>query len=271
MKLLFIGDVVAESGCKAIEQYVPKLRKELKLNCVIANAENAAFHGMTKDIVDRFYNAGVDGITSGNHMWDNKNSLDFLEDKRIVRPMNLIKERPGKGVTIIEVKGKKVMLINALGKLFMKDPVTDPFEDIMKVVEENLLKEKTDVILVDFHTETTAEKTTMGAWLDGKVSLVVGTHTHIPTADHQILPNGTAYQTDVGMTCDYDSSMGIRKDIGIEIFTEGRCHRTNISPAEGEATLCGIVVTISDETGLAEAVEPIRIGGRLSQTHELAT
>jgi len=272
MRLLFVGDVVAESGCKAITRYIPQLKKQLELDCVIVNAENAAFHGMTQEIVQSFYDAGVDGITSGNHMWDHTEIYDFIdEDPCLIRPMNLIQERPGKGWTIIDVKGQKVLLINALGKLFMKDPITCPFADIMNVVEAHPLKQKVDAILVDFHTETTAEKNALGAWLDGKVSVVVGTHTHMPTADHQILPNGTAYQTDAGMTCDYNSVIGMDREIGLEVFLGKRSHKEGILPATGEATLCGLLVNISDDTGLAESVEPVRVGGRLAQTHPISS
>ena len=270
MRLLFIGDVVAESGCKALSHYAPLLRKKLNIDCVIANAENAAFHGMTQEIIDAFYAAGVDGITSGNHMWDNQGIYAFIDtDPRVIRPLNLIQKRPGKGFTVIDVKGKKILLINALGSLLMTDEVTSPFEDIMRVVDDYPLAEAVDAILVDFHTETTSEKNAMGTWLDGKVSVIVGTHTHMPTADHQILPNGTAYQTDTGMTCDYDSNIGVKKHLMLERFLGKREKEQDFVPADSEATLCGLLVDIDDTTGLATHVEPVRVGGRLSQTHVL--
>lgn len=270
MKILFIGDVVGATGCRAVVDYVPKLRELFSLDFVIANAENAAFHGITKAIVDSFYAAGVDGITSGNHMWDQREIYDFIDqDPRLVRPINLKQARPGNGYTIINVNGYRLLLVNALGSVHMKDPVTSPFEDVMRVVEKYPLKKEIDAILVDFHAEITAEKNAMGTCLDGKVSIVVGTHTHMPTADHQILPLGTAYQTDAGMTCDYDSIIGINKNIALEGFLGKRERGHGYICADGDATLCGLIVDVDNQTGLARAIEPVRVGGRLSQTHAL--
>jgi metallophosphoesterase (TIGR00282 family) len=268
MRVLFIGDVVGETGCKAVSRYLPKIKKELSVDVAILNGENAAFHGMSQAIVDQFFKDGIDGITSGNHMWDCQEIYDFIEtEERMIRPMNWVEKKPGRGSMVLEKNGKRILVVNCLGRLFMGDEVHNPFKAVDNAIKDYTLGKNIDGIILDFHTETSAEKQAMGAYLDGRISLVVGTHTHVPTADDQVLPNGTAYITDIGMTCDYDSNIGVRKDLMMESFLGIREKDVNFTCADGEPTFCAVLVDIDTNTGLAQSIEPVRIGGRLRNTH----
>lgn len=270
MRILFIGDVVGKTGCEAVSRYLPTLKKKFSIDFALLNGENAAFHGMSQKIVDQFFNDGIDGITSGNHMWDCQEIYDFIDtEKRMIRPMNWVEEKPGQGSMILEKDGKKLLVVNCLGRLFMGDEVHDPFKSVDNAIQDYKMGEDVNGILLDFHTETTAEKQAMGAYMDGRVSMVFGTHTHVPTADYQILTKGTAYMTDVGMTCDYNSNIGVEKDLMMESFLGIREKDVNFTCANGEPTLCAVMVDVNPDTGLAETIEPVRIGGRLHQTHQI--
>lgn len=270
MRILFIGDVVGRTGCRAISDYLPKLKKTLRVDLALLNGENAAFHGMTRPIVDAFFEAGIDGITSGNHMWDHEEIYDFIgKEPRMIRPMNWVEDKPGQGTMILEKDGARILVVNCLGKLFMGDEVHDPFKSVEQAIQCYTLGKDVNAILLDFHTETTAEKQAMGTFLDGRVSLVVGTHTHVPTADYQVLPGGTAYITDIGMTCDYDSNIGVRKDLMMESFLGVRQKDKEFTCAEGAPTLCAVLADIDTQTGLARSIEAVRVGGRLDNTHVL--
>lgn len=265
MRLLFIGDVVGRSGRSAVSEHLPGLVRDWKLDLVVVNGENAAGgFGITEAICRDLIDAGADAVTLGNHAWDQREALVFIDrEPRLVRPVNFPKGTPGRGAAMVEAKnGARVLVVNVMGRIFM-DPLDDPFAAIERELDACALGHAADAILIDMHAETSSEKTAMGHFCDGRVSLVVGTHTHIPTADYQILPNGTAYQTDAGMTGDYDSVIGMAKDEPLRRFTR-RISSGRFEPAEGIATLCGLAVETDDKTGLATRVAPVRIGGRLS-------
>jgi metallophosphoesterase (TIGR00282 family) len=266
MRILFCGDLVGRSGRDVVVEKLPSLRRDLDLDLVVANGENAAGgFGITQKICDELYKAGVDCITTGNHVWDQKETLSFIgSDPRLLRPTNFPAGTPGKGSGIYQTaRGKKVLVANIMARLFM-DPLDDPFQAAEQLLRAHKLGGNVDAILIDFHGEATSEKMAMGHYLDGKVSLVVGTHTHVPTADHMVLPGGTAYQTDAGMCGDYDSVIGMEKATPIARFTR-KLPTERLAAATGPGTLCGIYVETDDVTGLAKRVEPVRVGGRLSQ------
>jgi metallophosphoesterase (TIGR00282 family) len=266
MRLLFCGDLVGRSGRDVVIGKLPGLRRDLALDLVVANGENAAGgFGITQKICDELYAAGVDCITTGNHVWDQKETVGFIgSDPRLLRPVNFPAGTPGKGSGVYQTaRGKKVMVANIMARLFM-DPLDDPFQAADQLLKAHKLGGNADAIIIDFHGEATSEKMAMGHFLDGRVSLVVGTHTHVPTADHAILPGGTAYQTDAGMCGDYDSVIGMEKATPIARFTK-KLPTERLSAAMGPGTLCGIYVETDDATGLAARVEAVRIGGRLSQ------
>jgi metallophosphoesterase (TIGR00282 family) len=264
LRILFIGDVVGRSGRDAIVEHLPKAIADWKIDLAIVNGENAAGgFGITEAIYNDFIDAGADAVTLGNHSWNQKEALVFIERApRLVRPINYMPGTPGRGAALIETRnGQRALVINALGRLFM-EPVDDPFAMIDREIEACPLRQAADAIVVDFHCEATSEKQGAGHFCDGRVSLVVGTHTHIPTSDHQILPNGTAYMTDAGMTGDYDSIIGMQKAEPLRRFTTG-IPSGRFEPATGVATMSGIAVETDDATGLAIRVAPVRIGGRL--------
>ena len=266
MRILFIGDVVGRSGRTIVNQRLPGLVSEWKLDLVVLNGENSAGgFGITETIFNEFIDAGVDVVTLGNHSWDQREALVFIERApRMIRPLNYPKGTPGRGAAMIEAKnGARVLVVNAMGRIFM-DPLDDPFTAIDRELEVCRLKRDADAILVDFHGEVTSEKQAMGHFLDGRVSVVVGTHTHVPTADHQILPGGTAYQSDAGMTGDYDSVIGMVKDEPISRFLR-RIAASKFEAAVGPATLCGLAIETDDGTGLAKQVAAVRIGARLEE------
>jgi 2',3'-cyclic-nucleotide 2'-phosphodiesterase len=265
MRLLFIGDVVGRAGRAIVLAELPKLRVAWNLDCVVVNGENAAGgFGITEAICSDFLAAGADCVTLGNHAFDQREALDFINHQpRLIRPLNYPRGTPGSGVNLIETKkGARVLVTNLLGRIFM-DAMDDPFVAIEQELAACPLGEGCDVAIVDFHGEASSEKQAFAHFLDGRVTLVVGTHTHVPTADHQILPQGTAYMTDAGMTGDYDSIIGMEKEEPIRRFIR-KVPGNRLEPAAGAATLCGLAVE-TDAKGLATKIAPVRLGGRLSQ------
>jgi len=267
MRLLFIGDIVGRAGRAVLLEQLPALRMRYALDFVIVNGENAAGgFGITEAICDEFLNAGADCITLGNHAFDQKEALVFIERQpRLLRPANYPAGTPGRGANLIEnAKGRRILVMNVMGRIFM-DAMDDPFATVERELGACPLGMGCDAFVIDMHAETTSEKMAMAHFVDGRVSLVVGTHTHVPTADHQVLPGGTAYQSDAGMTGDFDSVIGMDKEEPLRRFTR-KIPGGRFEPAEGQATLCGLAVEIDDKTGLALKVAPVRIGGRLSPT-----
>src|SRR5215469_9231291 len=263
MKILLCGDVVGRAGRAAVTEHVPALRRMLGLDFVVVNGENAAAgFGITDKICAELYAAGVDAITTGNHVWDRREIIPYIPgDPRLLRPANFPRGTPGRGSHVYQLAdGRRVFLANLMARLFM-DALDDPFAEVEALLAEQRLGE-VDAIIVDFHGEATSEKMAMGQLLDGRVSLVVGTHSHVPTADAQILPRGTAYQTDAGMCGDYDSVIGMQKAAAVARFVT-KMPGERLQVAEGPATLCGVVVETDDATGLARRIAPVRMGGRL--------
>lgn len=266
MRILFIGDVVGKTGRTIILDRLPGMIRDWKLDLVVINGENAAGgFGITESIYNDLVDAGADAVTLGNHAWNQKEALVFIERApRLIRPLNFPRHTPGRGAAMIDAKnGARALVMNAMGRVFM-EPLNDPFSAVGKEIDACPLVEAVDAIVVDFHGEASSEKQGMGFFCDGRVSLVVGTHTHVPTADHQILPGGTAYMTDAGMTGDYDSVIGMQKEEPVRRFTTG-IPSGRFEPAFGPATLSGVAVETDDKTGLAVKVGPVRLGGRLSQ------
>ena len=267
MRILFIGDIVGRSGRAIVTSRLPGLIADWKLDLVIINAENAAGgFGITESIYQEFVDAGADAITLGNHAWDQREALVFIERApRLVRPANFPTGTPGRGAALIDTKnGKRALVINAIGRIFMT-PFDDPFAVINRELDACPLRGAADAIVLDFHCEATSEKQGIGFFCDGRASLVVGTHTHVPTADHQILRGGTAYMTDAGMTGDYDSIIGMQKEEPLRRFTLG-IPSARFEPAMGAATLSAVAVETDDATGLALRIAPVRVGGRLEPT-----
>ena len=264
MRILFVGDVVGRSGRTAVAEHLPEMIRNWSLDLVVVNGENAAGgFGITEAIYQEFVDAGADAVTLGNHSWDQREALVFIERApRLVRPANFPPGTPGRGAALIDTKsGKRALVINAIGRVFMT-PFDDPFAILARELAACPLREAADAVVVDFHGEASSEKQAVGFFCDGRASLVVGTHTHVPTADHQILPAGTAYMTDAGMTGDYDSIIGMQKDEPMRRFTSG-IPAARFEPALGPATLSGVAVETDDATGLAVKVAPVRVGGRL--------
>lgn len=265
MKLLFCGDIVGRPGRDAVVERLPRLRAELDLDFALANGENAAGgFGITEKICNELFEAGVNAITGGNHSWDQREALSVIErEPRLLRPQNYPPGTPGRGAAVFNARaGRKVMILNVMGRLYM-DPLDDPFACVDRELAKQRLGGTVDAIVLDFHGEATSEKMAMGHYVDGRVSLCVGTHTHVPTADSMILPGGTAYQTDAGMCGDYDSVIGMDKAVPIQRFTR-KLPTDRLSAATGEGTLCAVFVETDDKTGLARRIAPIRIGGKLS-------
>ena len=265
MRLLICGDVVGRSGRSVVDVELPGLRRDLDLDFVVVNGENAAGgFGITPKICDRLFEAGADVITTGNHVFDQREIIPhFDREKRLLRPDNYPAATPGRGWGVYpDRRGRKVLVLHAMGRLFM-DPLDDPFAFAARRLAEDGLMRTVSAIVVDFHGEATSEKMAFGHFLDGRVSVVIGTHTHVPTADAQILPGGTAYQTDIGMCGDYDSVIGMKKGISVERFVR-KMPTARLEAADGAATLCAAFVETDDATGLAVRIEPVRIGGRLS-------
>ena len=265
MKILFLGDVVGIAGCSKLTNNLLSEIKSKKIDFVIVNGENAdnTGVGLTKQICEDFFRCGVNVITTGNHVWDQKEIMSFIDkEKRLLRPRNLFEPAPGKGFEIYETpKNIKVGVLNLMGNVFMKK-CDDVFEDSKRFIEKYSLKNDYDFLIVDFHGEITSEKNAIGHFFDGKATLVVGTHTHIPTNDARILKNGTAYQTDAGMCGDYDSVIGMNKENSLNRFMK----KDSIKhfPAKGDATLSGVIVDCNIETGLANKIDSYIFGGQLN-------
>jgi len=268
MKILFLGDVVGISGRSMILKNLLSVIKNKKIDFVVVNGENAADSGvgLTEEICKDFFNCGVDVVTTGNHVWDQKETISHIEkENRLLRPINLFEPSPGKGFEIFKAKNEiKVGVLNLMGNVFMKKS-EDVFEAAEKFVQKYKLKKHYDLLIVDFHGEITSEKVAMGHFFDGKATLVIGTHTHIPTNDARVLKGGTAYQTDAGMCGDYDSVIGMNKENSINRFLKKKSIKH--FPAIGETSLSGVIVDCDIETGLAKNIENFIYGGELKNSH----
>ena len=266
MRFLFLGDVVGRPGRIAVQERLPGLRERWKLDCVVINGENSAGgFGITEAICDEFLAAGADAVTLGNHSWDQREALVFIERQpALVRPANYPPGTPGRGATVIEARnGARVLVVNVMGRLFM-DPLDDPFAAVERELAACPLREVADAVIIDIHAEATSEKQAMAYFVDGRASLVVGTHTHAPTADTRVLPGGTAYQSDAGMCGDYDSVLGMHREEPVRRFLQ-KVPGARLEPATGPGTLSGVAVDIDDATGLARAVWAVRLGPHLSE------
>lgn len=266
MRLLFLGDVVGRSGRDAVSERLPGLIQTYGFDFVVVNGENASHgRGLTEGHFDDLKSAGADVVTLGDHAFDQRDTLSYIaRESTLTRPINMAPGTPGRGAALVEGRnGHRVLVVNALGRVFM-GPVDDPFRAVEAAVAACPLGEQADAIVVDFHTEATSEIQGMGFFLDGKVSLVVGTHTHIPTADHRILKGGTALMADAGMCGDFDSIIGVEADEPLNRFLTG-IPQGRFTPAEGEATLCGVAIETDAKTGLVTSLSPVRIGGALHQ------
>ncbi len=267
MNILILGDVVGPAGVKAVKEKLPKIIKDKKIDFVIINGENAADtgRGITKKIFEDFLKVGADVITTGNHVWDHRDAEEIAsKNLKFLRPINLPKDSPGNGQGIFEKNGKKFIVLNLMGNVFMRK-CDDVFKEAEKFIEKfKLGKGKADFIIVDMHGEITSEKMAMGHLFDGKATMVVGTHTHVPTSDYRIMEKGTAYQTDLGMCGDYNSVIGMNKDNSLKKFLKNSSAKNHF-PALGEATISGLLVNADDETGLAKEAQPIILGGSLQE------
>jgi metallophosphoesterase (TIGR00282 family) len=266
MRLLFLGDVMGRAGRDAVSDRLPGLIERFGFDFVVVNGENASHgRGLTEGHYADIRAAGADAVTLGDHAFDQRDTLIYIErEPALLRPINLPPGTPGRGANLIEGRnGRRVLVVNAQGRVFM-DPVDDPFRAVEAAIAAAPLGEQADAVIVDFHTEATSEIQAMGHFLDGRASLVVGTHTHIPTADHRILRGGTALMADAGMCGDFDSIIGVEVDEPLNRFLTGIA-QSRFTPAEGEATVCGVAVLTDDATGLAVAVSPLRVGGSLTQ------
>jgi len=264
VRILFIGDIVGRSGRAVVADRLPGLIRDWKLDLVVANGENAAGgFGITETIYNEFIDLGVDAVTLGNHCWDQREALVFItRAPRLVRPLNYPAGTPGRGAALVDAKnGARVLVINAMGRIFM-DPLDDPFTAIDRELNACPLREACDAAIVDIHAEATSEKQAMGHFCDGRATLVVGTHTHAPTADLRVLAGGTAYVSDVGMTGDYDSVIGMTKEEPLNRFLR-RVPSSRFEPAVGPGTLCGVAVETDDDSGRAQRTAAVRIGGVL--------
>ena len=266
MNLLFLGDIVGKPGRDVVHAELPRLKQSLKLDFVIANGENAAGgFGLTRAIAEEFFAIGIDVISTGNHWADQKEILTYIDSEdRILRPANYPKGTPGHGANLYQTPQGSVLVINVMGRVFM-DALDDPFAAVERELSACGLGVGADAIVVDIHAEATSEKMAMGHFCDGRASAVIGTHSHVPTADAQILPLGTGYQTDAGATADYDSVIGMDKFEPLQRFTK-KIPGGRMTPATGPATLCAVFIETAPRTGLAVRCEPVRIGGRLKSS-----
>jgi len=265
MRILFLGDIVGRAGRDAVAAALPRLRQSLKLDLVVVNAENASHgFGLAPAMADALFAAGADVLTLGNHAWDRKELVGYIErEPRLLRPLNFAPGTPGQGSVLVDLpNGKRALVLQAMGRLFM-EPSDDPFRATAELLGKHRLGTTVDAVIADIHAEATSEKMAYAHSFDGRISLVVGTHTHVPTADTQILPGGTAYQTDAGMCGDYNSVIGMDKGAAAAKFWR-RIPGERLAPADGEATLCGVFVETDARTGLAVNVAPLREGGRLA-------
>jgi metallophosphoesterase (TIGR00282 family) len=266
MRIFFVGDIVGRSGRAIVLDRLPGLIKDWKLDLVVINGENAAGgFGITETIYNELIEVGADAVTLGNHAWDQREALVFIERApRLIRPANFPAGTPGRGAAMIETKnGQRALVINAMGRIFM-DALDDPFAVAERELTACALGRGADAIVLDMHCEATSEKQAMGYFCDGRASLVVGTHTHSPTADHRILPAGTAFVSDVGMTGDFESVIGMMKAEPLNRFLR-KIPGAKFEPALGPATLCAIAVETDDKTGLATRVGGVRLGGVLEE------
>jgi metallophosphoesterase (TIGR00282 family) len=261
MRLLFLGDIVGRSGRKAVSALLPGLIQKHRLDFVVANGENAAGgFGITETTFNEIVAAGVDCVTNGNHVWDQREALSFADrQERFLRPVNYPPGTPGRGANVYTARsGARVLVVNLMGAVFMPS-LDDPFQAATREISACAIGSGCDAAVVDFHAEASSEKQTMGYFLDGKASLVIGTHTHVPTADARILPGGTAFMTDVGMCGDYDSVIGMEKDEPLRRATT-KIPSTRFGAATGPGAISGLAVEIDDLTGLARRVAPLRVG-----------
>ncbi len=266
MRILFIGDIIGRPGRDVVSNELPGLRSALAIDFVIGNGENAAGgFGLTRKVANELFATGVDVLTTGNHWADQKEILSFIDDEdRILRPLNYPAGTPGKGTGLFDTRdGRRILVVNVMGRAFM-DPLDDPFAAVEKELGACPLGEGCDATVIDMHAEATSEKMAMGHFCDGRASLVIGTHTHVPTADEQILNLGTGYMTDAGMCGDYDSVLGMGKEEPLARFLT-KIPNGRFQPSLGKATISGVGIDIDDATGLARAIAPLRLGGRLSQ------
>jgi metallophosphoesterase (TIGR00282 family) len=266
MRLVYFGDVMGKSGRIGLDTHLPQIIGKLSPDFVMVNGENAAHgFGITEKICNQFFELGVDVITTGNHAWDQREIINYIDkEPRLLRPLNYPEHTPGNGSGIFEARnGAQVFVGQIMGRLFM-DSLDDPFVAIDKVLLDKKMGDRFDCAVVDVHAEATSEKMAIGQYLDGRVSMVVGTHSHIPTADAQILKKGTAYQTDLGMCGDYDSVIGMKPGAAIGRFMK-KMPSERLSPSEGIGTVCGVFLETNNDTGHAIRIEPIRIGGRLAR------
>ena len=271
MRILFIGDVVGRGGREAVAAALPRLRETLRVQLAVVNAENASHgFGLAPDMAAALFNAGADVITLGNHAWDRKEIIPYIaETPRLIRALNFPPGTPGGGSVVVELaNGQRALVAQAMGRLYM-DPLDCPFRGTAELLSKHRLGGTVAAIVLDFHAEASSEKMAFGHAFDGQVSFVVGTHTHCPSADYQVLPRGTAFQSDAGMSGDYDSVIGMAKEGATTRFWR-KLPGERLTPAEGEATVCGVFVETDDATGLAMRIEPVRVGGRLSQTMPVA-
>ena len=264
MRIVFLGDIVGRSGRQVVKDYLPEVIEKYKPDFIIANGENAAGgFGITAEICKDLYSYGIDVITTGNHVWDQKGITEYIDkDPNLLKPYNFAEGSPGLGFNIYETKNKsKIAVINIMGNLFMRscDNAFFKIEEVLSHID----KEKPNSIFLDFHAEATSEKMAMGHHLDGRVTAVVGTHTHVPTSDTMILENGTAYQTDAGMCGDYNSVIGTEKDRFVSKFATQDDKKVRLKPAMGEGTLCGVVIDTNPENILANRIEQIKLGGQI--------
>ena len=267
MKIIFIGDVVGRSGREALSKYIPNIKKDFDPDIIIVNGENStAGYGLSETHSKEIFNLGVDVITLGNHSWDQKYMLSYIEkNNKILRPINYPSRVPGNGKVIVETKdGKKILIVQVMLRLFMNIALDDPFESMNAILEKEILGKTIDAIVVDMHGEATSEKNSFGHFLDGRVSAVLGTHTHIPTSDGRILENKTAYQTDVGMTGDYNSVIGFEKEGPIHQFLRGYRKNWRFRVADQKATLCGVFIETNNSDGLADNITMIHYGNNPS-------
>ncbi|MGH7109598.1 MAG: TIGR00282 family metallophosphoesterase [Stellaceae bacterium] len=265
MRLLLCGDVMGRAGRAVVLAEVPRLKRELGLDFVVVNAENAAGgFGLTERLCGEFYECGVDVLTTGNHVWDQRELISYIaRDPRVLRPANFPPGTPGAGSCLVrDARGRGLLVVNLMGRLFM-EALDDPFARLDAILAEHRLGGEAAAILVDFHAEASSEKMALAHHADGRVSAVLGTHTHVPTADAQILPGGTAYLTDAGMCGDYDSVIGLQKGPAVRRFVTRMPGEKRPEVADGAATLCAVFVETDAATGLACRIAPVRIGGRL--------
>jgi len=267
MRILFLGDLVGRAGRDAAAAAIPGLRASLRLDVVVVNAENASHgFGLAPEMARALFEAGADVLTLGNHAWDRREIIPYIaETPRLIRPANFPPGTPGAGSALVRLAdGRSALVVNMMGRLYM-DPLDCPFRTAAELLSRHRLGGTVSAIVIDFHAEATSEKMAFAHSFDGAASLVVGTHTHCPSADHQVLPGGTAFMSDAGMCGDYDSVIGMAKDGAGQRFWR-KMPGERLAPADGPATVCGVFVETDPATGLALRIEPLRMGGRLSQT-----